>query len=169
MTGPIPEKYSGADRFTCRRNVVADMEAPATGDPWSKNNHASKWLTPFDNASQSLDSSVDGVYRWRVPFEVTASNKDALVTGRIMADNAFSLLLNDRYITNYAEQALPFDEWIEFRIQGLLSVGTNYFDIEVTNYWQATSNPTGVRMELYYAAIIPTQLGINAMMFSCNT
>jgi valyl-tRNA synthetase len=40
MTGPIPQKYIGTDRFACRREIVADMEALGLVDKIEDHVHA---------------------------------------------------------------------------------------------------------------------------------
>jgi valyl-tRNA synthetase len=40
MTGPIPQKYIGTDRFACRREIVADMEALGLVDNIEDHVHA---------------------------------------------------------------------------------------------------------------------------------
>jgi valyl-tRNA synthetase len=40
MTGPIPQKYFGTDRFACRREIVADMEALGLVDKIEDHVHA---------------------------------------------------------------------------------------------------------------------------------
>ena len=40
MTGPIPQKYIGTDRFACRKQVVADMDELGLVDKIQEHVHA---------------------------------------------------------------------------------------------------------------------------------
>lgn len=127
---------------------VADNAGWPDGGPWLAAGTDSKWLTPTATEDQSFDASVNGVYRWRLTFDLTGfDTATTFFTGRWAADNNGQVLLNGNLIGS----AGGFSSWSGFSASSGFLAGINTLDFIVTNLFQATGNPTGVRVEFLSA------------------
>lgn len=129
---------------------VADNAGYPDGSPWIGNSStASKWLTPFADEAASFDPTVNGVYRWRLSFNLTGFDlATASFSGRWAADNNGRVLLNGVQIGT----ANSFSSWSSFTASTGFVSGINTLDFVVTNLFQSTGNPTGVRVEFVNSA-----------------
>ena len=79
---------------------AADRASVPDGGPWiGGNTRVSKWLTPFQDESQSLDPVTNGVYVWTLVFDLTGFDTSVgFIQGRWAADNFGSVWLNGEQI-----------------------------------------------------------------------
>ncbi|HRE18463.1 MAG TPA: PEP-CTERM sorting domain-containing protein [Rhodocyclaceae bacterium] len=123
---------------------VADNIGWPDGSPWIASSPDSKWLTPTTDEAQSFDPSSNGVYRWRLTFDLTGYDSSAtFFSGRWAADNRGQAFLNGNLIGS----ASGFDSWSGFSASTGFLAGINTLDFVVTNLAQSSGNPTGIRVE----------------------
>jgi valyl-tRNA synthetase len=95
MTGPIPQKYAGTDRFACRKQVVADMDSLGLVDKIEEHVHA-----------------VGHCYRCHTVVEPYYSNQ-WFVKMKPLAEGALAAAVDGR-ITIYPERwKKTYIDWME--------------------------------------------------------
>jgi hypothetical protein len=125
---------------------AADQVDFPDGGPWiGGNTGVSKWLTPFQDETQSFDPVKNGVYVWTLTFDLTGFDTSVgYLQGRWAADNFGSVWLNGEQIGVSA----GFANWAGFYANNLLfNSGINTLQFVVTNTAQNGGNPTGLRVE----------------------
>jgi valyl-tRNA synthetase len=95
MTGPIPQKYIGLDRFTCRKAVVADMEALGLVDKIEDHVHA-----------------VGHCYRCHTVVEPYYSNQ-WFVKMKPLAEGALAAAVEDRVTFYPPRWRKTYIDWME--------------------------------------------------------
>jgi hypothetical protein len=142
-SGAVDSNYSLAGSST-GPVITYDSQWPIS--PWLANTDTSKWITPTSTQSQSFDAWNDATYTYTLSFDLTGANAStAWFTGRVAADNAVTVKLNDNVIGG----AAGFTDWTSFSA-GLNSgfvAGTNTLEFVVTNWALSSGNPTGLRVE----------------------
>lgn len=126
---------------------VSDGVGFPDASPWIAGNATSAWLTPTINEAQSFDPSLNGVYRWRLTFDIGAmfDPATAYFNARWSTDNNGFILLNGNYLFDSASSG--FGTWTNVSVSSGFVSGTNVLDFYVTNLALASGNPTGVRVE----------------------
>jgi len=126
---------------------VSDGIGFPDASPWLPGNATSEWLTPTANEAQSFDPTSNGVYRWRLTFNIDAMYDPATAyfVARWSTDNNGFVFLNDHVLFQSASSG--FGSWSEFAVNSGFVTGTNTLDFYVTNLAQGPDNPTGVRVE----------------------
>lgn len=121
---------------------------------WLATSSVSAWVTPYQNANQSLDANADGKYVYTETFTLSGLNDFASlsIAGRWAADNYGVMKLNGHEVSviskgTGASQYDNFKTWHDFTISDYFVNGTNTFTWEVTNTAQASGNPSGLRVE----------------------
>ena len=124
--------------------VSSNSNWPIRG-PWLNNTTSSSWLTPTNNAAQSLDPFDNGIYTWSLSFDLSGLDAStASFSGRWAADNLGIARLNGQEISSIN----GFRNWSSFDSSGAsFFAGLNTLEFEVTNLAQTRGNPTGVRVE----------------------
>lgn len=129
--------------------ISADNVWPV-GKAWLANSADSKWITPTSNVGAWLDPVVDGVYDYRLKFDLTGFDPTtAAFTGRFAADNSVVVRLNGQEIAN----GHKFDSWRSFGASTGFIAGINTLDFIVTNGHQVDDNPTGLRAEFVSSVV----------------
>jgi valyl-tRNA synthetase len=95
MTGPIPQKYAGLDRFACRREVVADLEALGLVDKIEEHLH-----------------SVGHCYRCATVVEPYYSNQ-WFVKMKPLAEGALAAAVENRLTIYPARWKKTYIDWME--------------------------------------------------------
>ncbi|MTV36363.1 FxDxF family PEP-CTERM protein [Duganella radicis] len=117
---------------------------------WTANTDSSKWITPTSNVGAWLDPVVDGVYDYRLSFDLSGYDAStAAFTGRYAADNSVVVLLNGQQIAS----GHKFDTWLSFGASSGFVSGVNTLDFVVTNGHQTDNNPTGLRAEFLSSTV----------------
>ena len=114
---------------------------------WIADTETSRWITPTNNAGDSLDPVANDEYFYSTSFDLTGYNvSTSAFTGRFSADNGIvSIRLNGNMI---AGNGGNFTSWTNFSSAGgVFNAGVNTLQFTVTNFGQATGNPSGVRVE----------------------
>lgn len=114
---------------------------------WLDNSDVSQWVTPTLDARDSLDPSVHGKYVYSLTFDLSDYDfSTANFAGRFATDNVVtSILLNGQTITGSGGS---YDRWTDFAsLSDAFVDGVNTLSFNVTNYAQASGNPTGLRVE----------------------
>ena len=131
--------------------VSADNVWPV-GKAWTANTTVSKWITPTSNVGDWLDPDVNGVYDYRLSFDLSGYDAStAAFTGRFAADNSVVVLLNGQQIAS----GHKFDTWLSFGASSGFTSGINTLDFIVTNGRQVDDNPTGLRAEFLSSVAAP--------------
>lgn len=118
--------------------------------PWMANDSISKWITPTASQAQSFDAWTAGTYTYSLRFDLSGYKADsASFSGRLAADNAVVVLLNNEVISS----ASGFTSWSSFAASGGFVSGVNQLDFVVTNWAQNGGNPTGLRVEFEQSAV----------------
>ena len=141
---------------------AADQVSFPDGGPWvGGNTSVSKWITPFQDESQSLDPVKNGVYVWTLVFDLTGFDTSVgFIQGRWAADNFGSVWLNGEQIGVSA----GFENWAGFFASHyLFNSGLNTLEFKVTNLALASGNPTGLRVE-FLASDVPEPGSIALML-----
>lgn len=121
---------------------------------WLDNTATSKWITPYYNASASLDPVVAGAYLYSLDFTLSAEQVGgASFLARVAADNEVDVYLNGEYLG----QANNFAAWTDVSASTGFVAGVNSLRFVVSNYAQADGNPTGLRFEFLdsTAGVVP--------------
>lgn len=130
--------------------ITFDNQWPIT--PWMANDGVSKWVTPTASQGQSFDAGSAGTYTYSLSFDLTGFKADtASFSGRMAADNAVSVMLNNHLISS----ATGFTSWNSFASTGGFVAGLNKLDFVVTNWAQNGGNPTGLRVEFTGSNVTP--------------
>lgn len=126
---------------------VADNVGFPDGSPWISSGGASKWLTPTADEAASFDPTTNGIYRWRLTFNLASvfDPATAFFNARWATDNNGVAMLNGNLITGSGSSG--FGSWSSFTANDFFVTGTNYLDFVVTNLRQSSGNPTGLRVE----------------------
>ncbi len=95
MTGPIPQKYVGLDRFACRREVVADLEALGLVDKIEEHVH-----------------SVGHCYRCHTVVEPYYSNQ-WFVKMKPLAEGALAAVVDNNVTFYPARWRKTYIDWME--------------------------------------------------------
>ena len=120
--------------------------------PWMGNDATSKWITPTADQAQSFDAWSAGTYTYSLSFDLTGFKAGtASFSGRMAADNAVTVLLNNQTISS----ASGFTGWSGFASNGGFIDGVNKLDFVVTNWAQNGGNPTGLRVEFTGSNVAP--------------
>jgi hypothetical protein len=131
--------------------ISADNVWPV-GKAWTANTSTSKWITPTSNVGDWLDPNVNGVYDYRLRFDLSGYDAStAAFTGRFAADNSVVILLNGQQIAD----GHKFDSWKSFGASSGFKSGINTLDFIVTNGHQVDDNPTGLRAEFVSSVATP--------------
>jgi hypothetical protein len=118
--------------------------------PWLANSSDSKWITPTSTQGQSLDAWSGGTYTYTLAFDLSGYNAStASFVGRLAADNAVTVKLNDTVISS----AAGFTDWTAFSANSGFTSGLNTLQFVVTNWQQDSGNPTGLRVEFASSSI----------------
>jgi hypothetical protein len=118
--------------------------------PWMANDSTSKWITPTSSQAQSFDAWSAGTYTYSLRFDLSGYKADsASFSGRLAADNAVVVLLNNEVISS----ASGFTNWSGFAARGGFVDGVNQLDFVVTNWSQNGGNPSGLRVEFAQSAV----------------
>ena len=134
----------GSTVLSSNQGYVADQAGWPDASPWIGANGLSKWLTPFEDESTTLDAQVDGIYKWTLSFDLTGADLSATsFSGRWAADNIGTVLLNGINIGS----SLGFSSWSGFSAASGFIAGINTLEFLVTNQAQSSGNPTGLRVE----------------------
>ncbi|XHR99925.1 hypothetical protein ACFB49_15220 [Sphingomonas sp. DBB INV C78] len=130
-----------------------------TGSPiysnWIANDDTSQWLTPRPQGNADFDPDEDGLYSYTLDFDLTGFDlTTANFTGRFAADNRVtSILLNGQEITGSGG---TYDSWTDFAsVSDAFVEGVNTLSFNVTNFAQASGNPTGLRVEFLTNSVSP--------------
>lgn len=138
----------------------------ATGGPWIANSTTSQWLAPLANTSQTFDANSNGIYTWRLIFDLSGFNaSSATFSGQWATDNSGQILLNG---TALANPSTGFTSWASFSSTGgTFNAGLNYLDFVVTNLRQNGGNPTGLRVEFLNSNVtaVPEPGTLGLLMF----
>lgn len=131
---------------------AADQFGWPDASPWIASNGTSKWLTPFQDESRTLDPVKNGVYVWTLNFDLSGYDTSVgFIQGRWAADNFGSVWLNGEQIGVSA----GFGSWSSFYASHyLFNSGLNTLEFKVTNLALGAGNPTGVRVE-FTASEVP--------------
>jgi len=148
-TGSGPKPGNGADLHWDNSGGLGGQAF--TGSPlntaWLANTDTSQWVTPTPDANESLDPVADGNYTYSLEFDLTGYDFDtASFAGRFATDNTVtSILLNGQEISGSGGS---YGYWTDFAsVADAFVAGLNTLSFNVTNFAQATSNPTGLRVE----------------------
>lgn len=118
--------------------------------PWMANGDFSKWITPTLDQGQSYDAWQDGLYRYRLTFDLSGyAPSTAKFSGRFMADNAAQVFLNGSLLSSGSS----FSEWTTFSASTGFKAGLNTVDFVVRNFAQNGGNPTGLRTEFTSSSV----------------
>lgn len=114
---------------------------------WLAEDSTSRWLTPSPVAGATFDPTTDGTYRYNLSFSLSGyKHRSAVILGRFSADDETLVMLNGRTING---SVAGFTSWTDFdSIGGKFRPGVNNLTFVVSNFAQASSNPTGLRVEL---------------------
>lgn len=118
-----------------------------TNSAWLANSATSRWVTPTPDARDSLDPWADGEYVYSLAFDLSGYDAStASFAGRFSTDNLVTAItLNGQAITGGGGS---FDYWTDFSsLSGAFVGGVNVLSFNVTNFAQASGNPTGLRVE----------------------
>ena len=119
---------------------------------WMGSDGLSKWLTPGSNATTSFDPSSNGVYDWKLSFDLTGYDAaTASFSGQFAADNAATVWLNGVQLTTASTGG--YKSWTSFAATSGFQSGINTLDFKVTNYAQTSGNPTGLRVEFTASSV----------------
>ncbi len=121
--------------------VVQDGQFPI--GPWYANG-ASQWIAPYADGT----TATDGLYVYRTTFDLTGYDvSSAQISGEWATDNnGLDIVINGNSTGN-TTGATSFTGPTAFLItQGFVS-GLNILEFKVNNEFQATGNPTGLRVE----------------------
>lgn len=121
---------------------------------WLANTSVSKWITPYSNASASLDPFNTGTYIYSLDFNLAAGQADAAsFSARVAADNEVGVYLNGVFLANSSS----FSSWTAFGATSGFVTGLNSLRFVVTNFAQSDGNPSGLRVEFIdsNAAVVP--------------
>lgn len=119
---------------------------------WMSSDALSKWLTPGKIATTSFDPSSNGVYDWKLSFDLTGYDAaTASFSGQFAADNAATVWLNGVQLTTASTGG--FKGWTSFAASSGFQSGINTLDFKVTNYAQNGGNPTGLRVEFTASSV----------------
>lgn len=130
---------------------VADNAGWPDGSPWVSSGGA-KWLTPTASEDQSFDPSSNGVYLWRLSFNLTGFDATtASFSGKWAADNGGSVLLNGTQIGTSG----GFSSLSSFSATSGFFAGVNTLDFKVTNLQQNGGNPTGLMVDFTSSNVAP--------------
>ena len=147
-------KLGGGAAFVSGTNGVFPVATP-----WIADTATSRWITPTNNAGDSLDPVFNDEYFYSTTFDLTGYNvATSAFTGRFSADNGIvSISLNGNTI---AGSGGDFTSWTNFSsVGGVFTAGINTLQFTVTNFGQATGNPSGLRVEFLSSetgtAIVP--------------
>jgi hypothetical protein len=122
--------------------ITNDTDWPI--NPWMANSTTSKWITPTSSQGQTFDAWSAGTYTYTLSFDLTGYNAStAAFTGRLAADNAVTVKLNNTVISS----ATGFTDWTAFSANSGFISGVNTLSFAVTNWQQNGGNPTGLRVE----------------------
>ena len=143
--GTIDQNYSltviAGDTYSDGAYVSEDSQVRGE---WLPNNGTSKWITPTNYASGSLDPYSTGQYIYSLAFTLTAEQAaGASFHARYAADNEVSVYLNGQFISSGAS----FGAWTDFGANSGFQAGVNGLQFLVANYAQESGNPTGLRVE----------------------
>jgi hypothetical protein len=122
--------------------------------PWlsEATDTTSRWITPTDNAADSVDPRNDGFYQYSLTFDLTAAQaSDASFTGQFAADNGIEWIkVNNTAIlgSDGGDPIGGFSSWTGFAAPtSVFQAGENTVTFDVINFGQATGNPSGLRVE----------------------
>ena len=121
---------------------------------WLDNSSTSKWITPYNSASASLDPFNTGSYLYSLDFNLTADQADvASFSARVAGDNEVGVYLNGVLLAN----ATSFSSWTDFSATSGFVTGVNSLHFVVINYAQNDGNPSGLRVEFLdsNAGVVP--------------
>ena len=123
---------------------------------WLADTATSRWITPTNNAGDSLSPVANDNYAYTLTFSLAGFNPGtASFFGRFAADNEVtSILLNGNLL---AASGGGFTSWTNFAANSGFASGTNTLTFNVTNFGQASGNPSGLRVEFVQsnAAVVP--------------
>ncbi|WP_293372370.1 PEPxxWA-CTERM sorting domain-containing protein [Phenylobacterium sp.] len=129
--------------------------------PWLDENSdtASRWITPTDNAGDSVDPRNNGFYQYSLTFDLSAGQAaDASFVGQFAADNGIQWIeLNGNAILG-SDGGAPiggFSSWTNFAASSGFQAGQNTLTIDVINFGQETGNPSGLRVEFLNSSAAP--------------
>jgi hypothetical protein len=123
--------------------------------PWIADTAISRWITPSPVAGATLDPTADGTYTYTLTFSLDGYKAaTAALSGRFAADNeVLGITLNGSAL---ASSGGGFRSWTGFNSTGVGFVdGLNTLSFRVSNFGQATGNPSGLRVELGGTAAVP--------------
>ncbi len=110
---------------------------------WLPNSSTSKWITPLQAGTASLDPDAIGIYSYTLHFNLTdAQLVGARFNGRMAADNLVSAYLNGHLLGS----SVGFNAWSNFAATGGFVSGMNTVQFLVINEAGA-GNPRGLRAE----------------------
>jgi len=90
--------------------------------PWMGNDATSKWITPTADQAQSFDAWSAGTYTYSLSFDLSGYEAgSAIFSGRMAADNAVTVLLNNHSISS----ASGFTGWSSFASNGGIRSGAS--------------------------------------------
>jgi hypothetical protein len=143
--GSVDQNYSlmvlAGDTSSDRAYISQDSQVRGE---WLTNDATSKWITPTNFASASLDPTTAGEYIYSLAFNLTTEQAaGASFQARYAGDNEVSVYLNGRLISG----ASSFGSWTDFGANSGFLAGGNGLQFIVTNFAQASGNPTGLRVE----------------------
>lgn len=157
---PITSLYNTGAGFALGSNGIDDnwrlfTETPAyvsgtNGQfpigPWLADTNTSRWITPTNNAGDSLDPVTDDIYTYSLVFNLNGlGSNTASFAGRFAADNAVTAIrLNGNLLS---ANGGAFTSWKDFGTNTGFVTGFNTLEFDVTNFGQADGNPSGLRVE----------------------
>lgn len=154
---------SGTTTLTNSHAYISADNVWPVAKAWTANTSDSKWITPTSNVGAWLDPVVDGVYDYRLSFDLSGFNAaTAAFTGRFAADNSVVVLLNGQQIAS----GHKFDTWLNFGASGGFVSGINTLDFVVTNGHQLDNNPTGLRAEFLSSVVSVPEPSTYAMLLA---
>jgi len=134
---------------------------PLTPGVWldESSDTASRWLTPTNDAGESVDPRNDGFYQYSLTFDLTPTEAaSASFLGQFAADNGIEWIkLNGTAILG-SEGGTPiggFSSWTSFAASSDFQAGANTLTFDVVNFGQATGNPSGLRVEFLSSNAVP--------------
>lgn len=111
---------------------------------WIANTTTSKWITPSLDQGASFDATSNGIYSWKLSFDLTGFNAStASFSGQFAADNSAVVKLNGNVLGNSA----GYSSFSAFSANSGFNSGANTLEFVVTNLAQNGGNPTGLRVE----------------------
>lgn len=114
---------------------------------WFENSATSSWLIPTGTQGTVYDTTSDGVFKWKLSFDLTGMDAStASFAGRWAADNNGTILLNGNVISTMTAER-GYTDWTSFAATSGFVAGVNTLEFIVNNSATPGYNFTGLRTE----------------------